>query len=100
MVEDGLSQWSQKKWTIQHTLPVLHSRFGVSLFFEIHVIDRPSPPFGKIIAISEGELGLPHKDLYSVDSGSKVRLLASFCCLWFCFFLLISLITLSVCLHY
>lgn len=72
MIDDSLSQWHKKKWSIQETLPKLQNQYGVSLFYKISVIDRPSPPYGKIIAITEGDLGMPHKDLYLIDQNSKI----------------------------
>lgn len=34
--------------------------------------DRDTVPYGKIISISEGDFGLPHKDLYLIDESSEV----------------------------
>ncbi|XP_063704868.1 protein gone early [Culicoides brevitarsis] len=72
IVDDALSKWHLNKWTIKESLPVLHDKFGISLFFKISVRDRDTPPYGKIIAISEGDFGLPHKDLYLIDEHSEI----------------------------
>lgn len=41
------------------------------MFFKIQVIDRPTPPYGKIIALTEGELGLKNKELYRREPSKK-----------------------------
>lgn len=41
------------------------------MFFKIQVIDRPTHPFGKIIALTEGELGLLNKELYRREPSKR-----------------------------
>uniref|UniRef100_A0A336M5P6 CSON009438 protein n=1 Tax=Culicoides sonorensis TaxID=179676 RepID=A0A336M5P6_CULSO len=72
IIDDALSKWNLNKWTIKESLPILHEKFGIPLFFKISVKDRDTAPYGKIISISEGDFGLPHKDLYLIDESSEI----------------------------
>lgn len=72
IIDDALSKWNLQKWVIKESLPILQEKFGISLFFKISVKDRDTVPYGKIISISEGDFGLPHKDLYLIDESSEV----------------------------
>lgn len=74
IIDDALSQWNLKKWSIKESLPILHEKYGISLFFKISMRDRDTVPYGKIISISEGDFGLPNKDLYLIDESSEVSI--------------------------
>lgn len=74
IIDDALSKWNLNKWTIKESLPILQEKYGISLFFKISVRDRDTVPYGKIISVSEGDFGLPHKDLYLIDESSEVSI--------------------------
>jgi predicted metalloendopeptidase len=55
---------------VHNSLPLVQSLYGVSPFFKVTVESKSID--GNIITISEGELGLPNEEFYSLRNDHKV----------------------------
>ncbi|XP_037927153.1 protein gone early isoform X2 [Hermetia illucens] len=62
----------EQMWAYTTALIHLQASYGSSPFFKVSVENRVSHPYGKIITIDEGEVGLPHKMFYSLDNNHKI----------------------------
>lgn len=64
--------WVPNAWDFQTAMIIAHSRYGLSPFFKVSMRPRNSLPFGNIISVSEGSLGLPHKMFYNLKHDHRV----------------------------
>ena len=51
---------------VRKNLPLAQIKYGAAPFYKISIANKQTPPFDSIIKISEGELGLPNKEFYSL----------------------------------
>lgn len=68
-------------WDFTQATVKAHTQYGISPFYKISVDNRNSLPYGNIITISEGDVGLPHKMFYNLDINHEVCYCFSLHCL-------------------
>lgn len=64
--------WSQNDWDFRSAMIASHTRYGLSPFFRVSLANRNALPFGNIITVSEGALGLPHRMFYNLPHDHRV----------------------------
>ncbi|XP_058444866.1 protein gone early [Malaya genurostris] len=54
-------------WDLRENLQKVQPKYGATPFFKLGIDSRNAPPYDYIITVSEGELGLPSKDFYTLE---------------------------------
>ncbi|XP_055528240.1 protein gone early [Wyeomyia smithii] len=54
-------------WDLRENLQKVQPKYGAAPFFKLGVDCRNAPPYDYIITVSEGDLGLPSKEFYTLD---------------------------------
>lgn len=59
-------------WEFVPAMVKAHTQYGLSPFYKVTIENRKTPPYGNVITLSEGDVGLPHKMFYNLDQNHKV----------------------------
>ncbi|XP_058831508.1 protein gone early [Topomyia yanbarensis] len=54
-------------WGLRENLQKVQPRYGATPFFKLGIDSRNAPPYDYIITVSEGTLGLPSKEFYTLE---------------------------------
>lgn len=68
---------SDPYWNVRENLQKVQPKYGAAPFFKLGIDVRNAPPFDYIITVSEGDLGLPSYEFYTLEERHPVRLLLS-----------------------
>lgn len=72
---------SDPYWNVRENLQKVQPKYGATPFFKLGIDVRNAPPFNYIITVSEGDLGLPSNEFYTLEEKHPVRsYLISVCC--------------------
>lgn len=58
---------SDPYWNVRENLQKVQPKYGATPFFKLGIDVRNAPPFNYIITVSEGDLGLPSNEFYTLE---------------------------------
>lgn len=59
-------------WDLRENLQKVQPKYGAAPFYKLGIETRNAPPYDVIITVSEGDLGLPSKEFYTLDERHSV----------------------------